>query len=765
MRGRRIFFLNYDKNKIIGNKLGTPVTVNIHLNNLVIMIILKFIINRVVIVIWFLIIGMRLQAQSPNIEGGVFVPHNGGYEGVIGQSRIFFDQVAGGVMSFHSQKNIRKEVARLDMVFTIYDKQSGSRIEARQSFDKSPKILFLEEGNDRIGLRVLFKLYDRRNSYCGHGMTETWIYPDGQVFITASAMFENIPTGSEVNVGKMEINIPRELMIAANKSQPIPVNDATMPGRYKVLTKADPKAGLPSLALFWRTGRLEHDTYISRSLFGEEGAPSYYRWPDYFRQAYVEPVVTGRDFLRWPIGRGVYIENITINDKGAQLNWPIDPKQPKDRPSFNTLFRLALINDGDASKAAKTFVETEREQVKMNVSGGMIHGNEKAKDDKGYNDQEGCYEIRKTGPGPMIITLPADNLQRTIRIKAIALTQHGAVAVSLDGKPLIPQLTTDGGIADDPLAPITEEPEGPANAAMVTVQLTSKPQTLTFREEEGIQLVYQTRSPRREYAIYSTKTGPRWSGVRFSLVDGHARNMRAYGNQNWALTDNLLHWFPDVGYTPEQMLNQLRDFVIIKNGPGEIIFKYTSNNAYDGAQSEFIVSARADAPAMQINVGATFTVLERWPYHSAQFFDVFPFRGVDIRDWWYKDILWVAPGGNWKTEGTVSWKFEGDKNLTQIKGPGFFGLYSSDRGNMLMLTKNFKPVLPTDYVICGNYTDFHMSSLFVDDSHKPLKLEKGFKASVEYELAVWGDEKLTRDQLIEIGNKSLKAGKLIIPSN
>jgi hypothetical protein len=82
---------------------------------------------------------------------------------------------------------------------------------------------------------------------------------------------------------------------------------------------------------------------------------------------------------------------------------------------------------------------------------------------------------------------------------------------------------------------------------------------------------------------------------------------------------------------------------------------------------------------------------------------------------------------------------------------------------MLMLTKNFKPELPTDYVICGNYTDFHMSVLFTDPNQKLSKVAKGFKSSVEYELAVWGDEKLTRDQLIEIGKKSLEKGKLVIP--
>jgi len=60
------------------------------------------------------------------------------------------------------------------------------------------------------------------------------------------------------------------------------------------------------------------------------------------------------------------------------------------------------------------------------------------------------------------------------------------------------------------------------------------------------------------------------------MVDGHARNMRAYGKQDWALAENLLLWFLGCGFTPEQMLDQVRDLVILKNGPDEIAFKYTS---------------------------------------------------------------------------------------------------------------------------------------------------------------------------------------------
>jgi hypothetical protein len=239
--------------------------------------------------------------------------------------------------------------------------------------------------------------------------------------------------------------------------------------------------------------------------------------------------------------------------------------------------------------------------------------------------------------------------------------------------------------------------------------------------------------------------------------------MRAYGKQNWALSENLLHWFSYCGYTPEQMLDQLRDFEVLKNGPDEIVYKYTSSNQNDGAQSEYVVRARADSPAMQINVGATFKVLKQWPYESAQFFDVFPFRGVWTKDWWYGNVLWLTPDGRWKTMDTVQQNYEGDKDLTRITGNGFFGLYSADNGNMLMLVKNFKPQNPTEYVICGNYIDYHMDVKFIGNDTKPMQPQAGYTQSVEYDLAIYGDKKMTRDQLIDIGKKSLKTGKLAIP--
>ena len=135
--------------------------------------VLKYIHLSVVYLVVFLLTGWKESQppqttdlvnldQSPQqVSGGVFIPRNGGFEGRIGQSQVFFNHHAGGVMSVVTGDWPKfQPVANLDMVFSVKAATSEKPIEVRQSFDKNPRILFLEEGNDRIGLRVRFKLFD-----------------------------------------------------------------------------------------------------------------------------------------------------------------------------------------------------------------------------------------------------------------------------------------------------------------------------------------------------------------------------------------------------------------------------------------------------------------------------------------------------------------------------------------------------------------------------------------------------------------------------
>jgi len=341
-----------------------------------------------------------LNQGLQQVAGGVFIPRNGGFEGCIGQSHAYFDHLSGGTMSVVTGEWPRfKSVANLDMVFKVKVAGSETLIEVRQSFDKDPQILFLEEGSDRIGIRVIFKLYDSNHGFHGHGMTETWMHPDGQIFITAASMFENTAAHEAISNASLDIDIPMEL-----RNRNLAVADMTKPNGHLLLTSPDPGAEMPGLSLYWKSGKMEHSTYIYRSSFGLKGAPTYFRWPDYFRQAYTQRTLP--DYVNlaaekssWPPGKGTFVDKVMVSDQGVKLNWPIDQQKMNPTASFSTLFRLAMVAD---AQMAKSLVDAEQEPLKILVSDGVIHGN-----DQGYNDQEGCYEIRKTGSSPVLTHLDA----------------------------------------------------------------------------------------------------------------------------------------------------------------------------------------------------------------------------------------------------------------------------------------------------------------------------------------------------------------------
>jgi hypothetical protein len=712
-----------------------------------------------------LLVLSEAQAAAPN--GAIFIPRNGAVEGRAGRAHVLFDATAGGAMALvEGEWPALTNIARAALVFKAQPAGATAPVEVSQEFDRSPEIICIEEGNQRAGVRVLFKLFDKAQRYWGHGMTETWLYPNGEIFITAAASFEGMmPNRGGGDTNTLKVHKAAGQLIVAAPRPGSPDNETVTEAAIRIEHAANLKAMIPGrgavagplrfddqtiperainlgderharAAVYWMTGKNEYLNVIYRA---EGGSPTYYRWPVYLPQAY------------W----GGALRDIAASPGALELRWLDGAPAAAPNPSFVAVFRLIAPT---SPEMVNTLVAAEKPPLKLTVEGGLVHGTV-----DGYNDLEGAYEIRKTN-NPVKIFLPPDTAGRTVRLKVIGIDATGnAIAARLNGQPVVPHLTAEGGIADDPLAPIREQPEGAADMALFVARLGARPQVLEVRAEPGVQLAYQTRDRWRTMACFTSRGGGRYPGFRFSLVDGRLRNMRAYGRSDWALTENLLTWFPACGFTPEQMLDQLTDFEILKNGPREAEFRYVSRNANQRVQSEYRVVVPADSPAMQIDVTATFTVLQSWPYEGCQFFDVFPFRGVWPQDWWYDWVLWLAPDGRWKTLDTKARTFEGDKNLSRLTGGGFFALYSADRGNMLMLTKNFKPALPVEHVICGNYVDYHMSVEFVGPDGKPRVPDKGFTLTMQYDLALWGDGKATRDQLIEIGKQSLKAGRLVLP--
>lgn len=687
--------------------------------------------------------GIVSAAAAGEPKGGFFTPFNGGWEGRIGLARFTLSAVDGGALEMRDAKG--ESLGRLQWTCAVAA-PDGRTVEVRQAADKAPAIRFLEEGGERLGVRALFRFMDAGGIYHGHGMMEVWAYPDGQVFVTATAMFEDPSAHRGVTRASLVLEGAGVTRLTVGGKPGERRGEALAMPLFATGTNAPPEGwietagnGKTPLALFWRPSwNMDHHNFVGRT---EGGSPTYYRWPAFLTQAYY--------------GFGPP-EAVRVDAAGAlRLEWNTEKTAAKPAACFGAVFKLAA-----GSGRAAAFAMADRRPVALETEGGTLHVTKRFGGD-GYNDQEGAYEVRKTGD-VLRVTLPADPAGRTVRVKVVGLAGGGGVQAELDGKPVGPQLAGDGGIADDPLAPIREYPEGPADMALVTVELGPRPRVLTVREVEGVQLAYQNRDPWRSICLYGTKTGTRWPGYRFSLVDGRVRNMRKYGCREYALGENLMTWFSFCGYTPLQIADSLEDFTITKNGPGEAAFRYSSLNANGRVRSVYEVTTPADAPATTLRVKASFEVVESWPFANAQFFDVFPFRGVMPRDWWYGEVLFVAPDGRAKWLGTLDRKFGGDESVETFSGGGFFALYSAERGNMLMLTKNFKPDLPVKHVICGNYVDFHMEVLFRNAEGKAAPPTKGTTVSMEYELAVWGDGSVTREELIERGRRSIKAGRLIL---
>ena len=302
--------------------------------------------------------------------GGVFIPRNGGYEGWIGGSHVFIDRAAGGTLSVTAGEapNL-KPLVRMELVFMIRKPGSAAPVSVRQSFDKSPEVIIVEEGNDRIGVRIKFRLYDEKNVYHGYGMTEGWFHPDGTMYLDAAASFDDSLAQTAVTDARIAFDLPGAYAtavpgtsgpgsivlssLAAPKA--IPFTDAALPGRA-VTFSGGPN---PPLSIFWRTGKLDLMCWPARGGFDPKntGAPSYFRWPTFLPQAF------------HGVSGGGTVSALSLRKNGADLVWLDNHPSTTPTPTFCAVFRLAAAAD---ERRARLLVEEERRYIDLKVKNGTV---------------------------------------------------------------------------------------------------------------------------------------------------------------------------------------------------------------------------------------------------------------------------------------------------------------------------------------------------------------------------------------------------------
>jgi len=705
-----------------------------------------------------LLLGMMIMANSTfrataddnTGKGGVFRMLPTQIEGRIGEIRVLFERNGGGAFSVF-QGESENLLAHVSATMKLIGRQ-GEELVVRQEADSNPHFFFLEEGPQRIGLRVIYTLYDQNLTYHGEGLQEVWIYPNGDLFCSvALRLTDNLAQGAISN-GWLETKFSSsyDKMTMGTSSPTVLAGEALDKGATFKFGEPFPGKsvraegnGLPALAFYWlkEEGRLR-TFFLSRQ---SSEPPSYYRWPALFDQ----------------FGWGATLAWNTHGTSGLEMA----------KEGGQPVMRLWWMKDGGAEETKWASVQgifaisvaQSPEELQSRIAAHQNPLNLAAEDGAfyGYDDLEGCYMVRKVGDIVKVI-LPRDDLSRQAVVKVFGLSRKGAVVVKLDGKEALPDLVSDGGIVDDPLVPMQVQPHAPATECVLTVKLSpDREHTVTVEERPGVQFTYQAAyqslDQKRNWVLFSDKSAQR-GNLEMSAMDGRARNITAWGKNEEAVTEQAMFWFGYCGQSASDFLNQTRDLEIIKNGPDEVEFYYRGTNPSDRAQSEFWVTIPYEGEALETQIKSRFTVLQGWDRGTNQFYDVFPFEGVYPQKWWYAKVLFLDKDGHLG----IYHDFDRAKNVNvfdRAEDKMYFAMYPSDRGNLLILVKSIRPAgHPVHIAVCGNYIDHHLD---LELGQPPI--QAGSVYDVDFDLAYYGNASTTQEELAEIGRKSLEAGYFVFP--
>jgi hypothetical protein len=385
----------------------------------------------------------------------------------------------------------------------------------------------------------------------------------------------------------------------------------------------------------------------------------------------------------------------------------------------------------------------------------------------GFDYLEGSYRFRRTD-GACKVTLPADPLARRALVR---LDGPPAAAVSclVGGKRARPQLVSVGRV-DDPYGPHEGRPdsngrpvlaafERPAERVELGVELSpGAPTVVEVAEREGVSLSYLSQDDRRELLLFS-HLDERPLG-RLSLADLKLRDLRLPGRERTAAAILPMYWFLMNAPSRFHSANLLESWELEANGPDELRFSLAATNPGGAVRSTFRV--RMPAPErglVALEVEAALEVLGEFAVPHFQFCNLFPEPSRMPGDWSHAETMAVTRDGLWVVENRRATggpsTAEGERFRDHV-APMFLSQYACPGGNFALLVTSTSPEeLPLGYELCRCWLDNHLFASF-----PPGGPPVGSSYRVRYQLALWGDERTSRDQVREIARASLDAARL-----
>ena len=215
-------------------------------------------------------------------------------------------------------------------------------------------------------------------------------------------------------------------------------------------------------------------------------------------------------------------------------------------------------------------------------------------------------------------------------------------------------------------------------------------------------------------------------------------------------------WFASCGNSKHQYCNFIKEFSVVENGPEAVSFYLRGTNPNQRAQSELWLRTPYNHPRLRLEVRMRMTILEQWDDANIEFSDIFPYPSRLIETWFHDAVLFLQEGGS-----SLIYTYRPDLSIANTGLGGkdlFYGLFATERGNVLTLVKNKQHPDPgLHYAVCGNYIDVHVNLL-----PQQVPVPAGEIFEVEYITELYGDERTSADEIRQIGEQSLAAGDIVV---
>lgn len=515
-------------------------------------------------------------------------------EAAAGTVRATWDQAAGGVLELQANGLTASFEVQVGVA------EAGRRVLVSQRADSGPRLLPLEEGPGRVGVRTLFSLYDDQDRLHGDALQETWITRHGEVFLAFGLRL-----------------VPPDGVTVTDALVRCALGGLTEPARHDAAQLAGRGAD-GAVLLGWPTGRgRRSDTLLWRSA----RPPFYERWPPYFDQWSLSAESFGWD--RRSSG-GATVEAGAVTE--LALAW-LREEDIAAQPSLD-LRGLLWCGFGEEERLLKLLDAHERPQPPLVERGSY----------RCYDELDGAFEVA-ADDGACELEIPADAQERPVRIRVFGLA-GAAYAIEPAGSA---HLTSGDTRTDDPLVAVPFEADAPADEAVVDlITQPDGPIRVVVRPvRAGLQLAYQRRDERRCLTVHHP-LDPDCAVCTIDLAGVRLRGLRLPGAERPALHDLPLYWMRYLAKASAHSANVLQEVEVLDGGPEQVSLVLQSTTPDGRVRSRYELTFPYIEDRVEVRLQAQLTGAEAWDLPTFEYADLFPADRIDPARWDYRRVAFVG---------------------------------------------------------------------------------------------------------------------------